>query len=243
MELSIVGCLFVLDTKKNENKKKNDIKTLKIVVDKTTKELIRNPFDSSLDIKDTIRNKIEKIIGSSAFHLEQVYTVGESKFYEDNKVDIIYMALTNKENIKNLDDNYELLDFEVLNNNQILFGNQEISYQTEKKIISGSLEYYHQIKVDSLTLEKELLELLIAFKQLRFKMDNTDVCFKLLPRVFTLEDVRIAYELIKGIQVDKSNFRKKIIKYCEKVDMTVTDKGYRPSQLYKFNPTSVDTWL
>lgn len=243
MELSIVGCLFVLDTKKNENKKKNDIQTLKIVVDKKTKGLIRNSFDSSLGIKDTIRTKIEKTIGSQEFHLEQVYTVGESKFYNDNKVDIIYMALTNRENIKTLDDHYELLDFEILNNNLIIIGDQEINYKTEKKLIAGSLEYYHKIKVDNLTLEKEVLELLIAFKQLRFKMDNTDVCFKLLPKVFTLEDVRNVYELIKDIKVDKSNFRKRIIKYCEKVDMTVTDKGYRPSQLYKFNSTSVDTWL
>ena len=61
---------------------------------------------------------------------------------------------------------------------------------------------------------------------------------------FTLEDVRIVYELIKDCSVDKSNFRKKIIKYCEKIDTSTNEKnGYRPSQRYKFKPLKGDVWL
>ena len=61
---------------------------------------------------------------------------------------------------------------------------------------------------------------------------------------FTLEDVRIVYELIKDTSVDKSNFRKKIIKYCEKVEEKKTEKkGYRPSQKYSFKPLKGDVWL
>ena len=61
---------------------------------------------------------------------------------------------------------------------------------------------------------------------------------------FTLEDVRILYELIKDTTVDKSNFRKKIIKYCEKVDIKDNIKsGFRPSQKYKFKPLKGDVWI
>ena len=45
-----------------------------------------------------------------------------------------------------------------------------------------------------------------------------DIVFKFLSKSFTLEEVRIVYELIKGKEVDKSNFRKKIVKYCQKID-------------------------
>ena len=110
-------------------------------------------------------------------------------------------------------------------------------------MVGDSYEYYHKIKVDNIELEKKLNEMITAFKHLRTRVDNTDVCFMLLPDVFTLEDVRIVYELIMDIEVDKSNFRKKIVKFCEKVDMVVDDKGYRPSQMYKFNPDSIDIWL
>ena len=78
---------------------------------------------------------------------------------------------------------------------------------------------------------------------MRFRIDNTDVCFKLLPESFTLEDVRNTYELIKDIKVDKSNLRNKIGKYCEKTDIIIENKGYRPTQMYKFNPNNNDIWL
>ena len=45
MEISIVGCMFVLDKQENENIKKNDIKTLKILVNKKNKNLLSIPFD------------------------------------------------------------------------------------------------------------------------------------------------------------------------------------------------------
>ena len=47
-----------------------------------------------------------------------------------------------------------------------------------------------------------------------------------MPNLFTLEDVKMVYEMIKNVQVDKSNFRKRIIKYCEKVEGKIDNKGY-----------------
>lgn len=62
------------------------------------------------------------------------------------------------------------------------------------------------------------MNLLISYKRIRNNADNTDILFKFMAKTFTLEDVRMVYEIIKDISVDKSNFRKKIMKYCEKVD-------------------------
>ena len=90
MNLSIVGCVFVLDNEVNVNKKKNDIKKLKVLVNKDTKELVKCDFTKELGIKDSIRNKIETIIGSDKFHLEQVYTLGEKNFLQ--LMDCIKMA-------------------------------------------------------------------------------------------------------------------------------------------------------
>ena len=74
-------------------------------------------------------------------------------------------------------------------------------------------------------------------------LDSSDIMFKFMPKEFTLEDVRIVYELVKDKQVDKSNFRKRIIKYVEKCSDKVDNKGYRPTQLYTFKPLVDDIWL
>jgi len=66
-------------------------------------------------------------------------------------------------------------------------------------------------------LERNLINLLISYKRIRSNIDNTDILFKFMGDTFTLEDVRIFYKMIKDTVVDKSNFRKEIIKYCKKV--------------------------
>ena len=243
MKIRILACLFVLDNQKNENIKKNDIKKLKVLVEKDTKNLINTEFNDTADIKELIREKIKQAINSERFHLEQVYTLGDYKYYKDNNIDIIYIGVTNIENVKKLDEKYELVEFNISNNNAIIFENNIFKYKTNEKVSNNNAEYFHEIEVDDLELEKKLLELIIAYKYLRFRIDNTDICFKLLPERFTLEDVRCVYELIKDIKVDKSNFRKKISKFCEKIDTIVDNKGYRPTQMYKFNPNNNDIWL
>jgi len=243
MEISIVGCLFVLNNEKNLNNKKNDLKSLKIVVTKEDHQLITCPFSNEEGIKETIKKRIGEIIGCNKFHLEQIYTFGEKKFYGDNRVDILYLALTNAQNIKQLDDEYTLVNFEIIDNSEIVFDNTTYAYKTVQAQYANSLEYYHLIDVKNLIIEKELLEILTIYKSLRFKIDNTDICFKLLPDQFTLEDVRNVYELVKGVKVDKSNFRKRIVKYCKRVDSKIDGKGYRPSQLFEFDPDTVEIWL
>lgn len=242
MKISIVGCLFVLDSIKSDYIKKNDTKVLNVVLNKETKELINIDFDEKSDVKELIREKIASIIESNKFHLEQVYTLGESKYYDDNKIDIIYMALTNIENVKKLNEGYELVPFNLVDNN-IELGDEAFKFKTKEKIKNKNAEYYHEVKTNDLKTEKKLIELLTVYKYLRFRIDNTDVCFKLLPELFALEDVRILYEMIKDTSVDKSNFRKKILKFCEKTDVIIGDKGYRPTQMYKFNPENNYIWL
>ena len=242
MKISIVGCLFVLDSIKSDYIKKNDTKVLNVVLNKETKELIYVEFDEKSDIKELIRERIATVIGCDKFHLEQVYTFGENKYYEDKKIDIIYMALTNIENVKKLNEEYELVPFNIVDNN-IELGAESFEFKTKEKVNNNNIEYYHEVKIDDLKIEKKLIELLTVYKYLRFRIDNTDVCFKLLPELFALEDVRILYEMIKDKSVDKSNFRKKILKFCEKTDVIIGDKGYRPTQMYKFNPENNDTWL
>ena len=147
------------------------------------------------------------------------------------------------ENIIKLKKGYKLIEFKVKNNNTIIFGDKKFKYKTIENIENKNIEYTHEIQAED-NIKLTLLKLLITYKKIRSSLDNTDMLFKFMGGTFTLEDVRIVYELIKDTSVDKSNFRKKIIKYCEKVEEKKTEKqGYRPSQKYSFKPLRGDVWL
>ena len=237
MKINLVSCLFILESEKNENIRKNDKKKIKVLLNK--KGYLPTILIQKDNMKQQARNQISDLIGSNQFHLEQVYTLD----YQDN-IDIIYLGITNKEHIKKINKDYQLVDFNVLNNNCIVLGEKEYPYKTIEKELNNNMEYYHEIETKDKIINRELLELLISYKKIRSSIDQTDIIFKFMGDSFTLEDVRIVYELIKECRVDKSNFRKKIVKYCEKTeDLADTKNGYRPSQRYRFKPLKGDIWI
>ena len=75
-----------------------------------------------------------------------------------------------------------------------------------------------------------------ARERLKNKLTYTNIVFSLLPQVFTLTELQQAYESILGRELDKRNFRKKILSYgmiIETGDNTA-GKAHRPAKLYKF---------
>ena len=237
MRINLIGCLYVLDSEKNTNIRKNDIKSIKVLVNKNNSlpEFIFNGGN----MKSILRKNLKDLIGSNIFHLEQVFTMS----YEDS-IDVIYLGITNIGNISKLNKDYELKDFKIKDNNTITFGSEIFKYKTVEIEKNKNIEFVHEIDTNDYSIKRNLLNLLISYKKIRNNIDNTDIIFKFMGDSFTLEDVRILYELIKDTAVDKSNFRKKIIKYCERIeDEEQTKKGFRPSQKYKFKPLKGDVWL
>lgn len=243
MNINLVCPIIVLENELNPNIRKSDVKKFRLLVDNNN-HLVSVGLNDKNTLKDVLKNKISSIINSNIFHLEQVYTLGERKYFFDNSIHIIYLSIVNGENIVKLSDGYKLVDFEI-SNNQIYFDEVSYLFETKEEISNNNIEYIHEINGCSIELEKELLEIIIAYKQLRSKLDSSDIIFKFMPKYFTLEDVRIVYEMIKEVSVDKSNFRKKIVKYCVETegDIDNVKKGYRPSKVYTFNVLKGDIWL
>lgn len=237
MEVKLIGCFFVLDRQKNDNIRKNDIQKIKVLVTKN-RELPNLAFNSS-SMKKQMKKYLSNIIGSDIFHLEQVFTMDDQ-----DCIRILYLGITNIENIVNLKEDYQLVDFKVKDNNTITYGEESYRYQTINVEENNNIEYFHKIDVDDQDIRRTLLSLLISYKKIRSSVDNSDILFKFMGSLFSLEDVRILHETIKDSTVDKSNFRKKIIKYCEKIETQEKNKsGFRPSQKYKFKPLKEDIWI
>lgn len=237
MKINIVNCIFILDSVKNDNIRKNDIKKIKVLVD-SNNNLPSFEYTSG-DLKNENKSFISKLIGSNTFHLEQVYTMD----YKSD-IDIIYLGVTNIDNISELKEDFKLVDFEIKDNSLTILDNKEFEYKTIELEDNNNIEYIHDIRIKDEQVKRTLMNLLISYKRIRNSIDSTDIIFKFMPSVFTLEDVRIVYELIKDTSVDKSNFRKKIIKYVEETEFVSEEKnGYRPSKKYKFRPLKGDVWL
>jgi 8-oxo-dGTP diphosphatase len=86
----------------------------------------------------------------------------------------------------------------------------------------------------------EILSLALA--RLRGKLRYEPVGFELLPKKFTLTQLQHLYETVLGMQIDKRNFRKKVLSFdlLQALEETQRDGAHRPAQLYRFNPTKYE---
>ena len=74
-----------------------------------------------------------------------------------------------------------------------------------------------------------------AHQRIRNKLDYTNVGFELLPSKFTLSELQVVHEAILGENLDKRNFRRKVMqKGIVKPLKEWQQTGRKPAQLYRF---------
>lgn len=80
-----------------------------------------------------------------------------------------------------------------------------------------------------------------ALTRLRYKLEYTTVGFELLPNVFTLSELQHAYELILDEELDKRNFRRKILSadILEDTGKKKREGEGRPAQLYRYREDAI----
>jgi 8-oxo-dGTP diphosphatase len=76
-----------------------------------------------------------------------------------------------------------------------------------------------------------------ALERLRGKLRYQPIGFELLPRSFALRQLQQLYEVVLGRELDKRNFRKKILAMDLLVDTGETERGvqHRAARLYRFD--------
>jgi 8-oxo-dGTP diphosphatase len=77
-----------------------------------------------------------------------------------------------------------------------------------------------------------------ALLRLRGKLTYEPIGFELLPAKFTLTQLQRLYEAVLGTEVDKRNFRKKVLSYNLLIPLKETRRegAHRPAQLFRFDP-------
>jgi 8-oxo-dGTP diphosphatase len=76
-----------------------------------------------------------------------------------------------------------------------------------------------------------------ALQRLRYKLEYTTAAFQFLPEMFTLTELQAVYEIVFNKQLDKRNFRKKILSLglIEYTGKMKRDVAHRPAKLYSFS--------
>jgi 8-oxo-dGTP diphosphatase len=79
-----------------------------------------------------------------------------------------------------------------------------------------------------------------ALRRLRYKLEYSAVGFELLPDEFTLTEIQHTYEIILGEELDKRNFRRRILTagIIEATPHQKTGDG-RPARLYRYRDDAV----
>ena len=79
-----------------------------------------------------------------------------------------------------------------------------------------------------------------AHERLRGKVRYQPIGFELLPQKFALRQLQHLYEVILDRELDKRNFRKKILSMAilEELDEVETDVAHRAARLYRFDKTN-----
>jgi 8-oxo-dGTP diphosphatase len=77
----------------------------------------------------------------------------------------------------------------------------------------------------------------VSLKKLKNKIQNQPIGFNLLPDKFTLSQLHKLYEAILGRDLDKRNFRRKMLKLNLVMSCAEKQQGvpHKPSQYYMFN--------
>lgn len=75
----------------------------------------------------------------------------------------------------------------------------------------------------------------LAHQRLSAKVDYSTIAFQLMPEKFTLAELQAVYEIILRAQIDKRNFRKRILALdqLEKTGEVRRVGVHRPAQLYR----------
>src|SRR3989339_1581109 len=117
-------------------------------------------------------------------YLEQLYTFGEPNRYPNARViTVSYFALIRSD---------------------------DIQLESEQGLNIQQINWHSIYSLPELAFDhKEILD--YAIKRLRERLEYTPIAHQLLPKKFTLTQLQKTYEVILNTDLDKRNFRKKMI--------------------------------
>lgn len=101
-------------------------------------------------------------------------------------------------------------------------------------------EWFTINKLPSLAFDHQQI-VSYALDRLKSKIEYTNIVYGLLPKQFRLSQLQKVYEIILGKELDKRNFRKKMLSLglLKSTGKKEAEGAHRPAQLYEFKKREV----
>lgn len=196
---------------------------LKVLLIKRDKEPFRGKWSIpggfirlSENIDDAALRVLKEKTTVSNIYLEQLYTFGDPLRYPNARViTCAYFALLRAEDIK-------------------------INVKEAEGV--SDIQWHEVEKLPPLAFDhKEIIE--YSLKRTRERLELCPIAFQLLPKKFTLTELQKSYELILKKDLDKRNFRKKMLSSNILVETNEYTKSVskRPAALYSFDNITLNS--
>ena len=175
-------------------------------------------FETHELLEAAARRELEEETGAKVSYLEQLYTFDTpDRDPRDRVISVAYYGLvrSNDHKLKGASDAIEAQWFSV----------KEIQEVYDRK--GGFLAFDHRKIFD------------MALDRLRAKIRYAPIGFSLLPPTFSLGDLQRLYEIVLGKEIDKRNFRKRILKMGILAEVE-SDRLVKRGLLYRFDKKAYD---
>lgn len=163
---------------------------------------------AGISLEDNFDDILSRKTGIKGVYKEQLYTFGEPD--RDTRGHIISVTY------------YALVDKDILLQTADLTRVQLIEY---KSLDTTPIGFDHERIIR------------YAHQRLIWKIEYTNIAMNILSKQFTLSELQRVYEMILGKELDKRNFRKKILSLdmIHETGELDRESSNRPAKLYEFS--------
>jgi 8-oxo-dGTP diphosphatase len=154
------------------------------------------------------RRELEEEAGIKNVFLEQLYTFGEvERDPRERVVSVAYYALV-----------------------------KLAAHETKAATDAADARWFPVSKIPELAFDHAEI-LAMALSRLKGKVRYEPIGFELLPPKFTLSELQHLYEAVLEVNLDKRNFRKKVLGFGLLIPLRETQMAgrHRPAQLFRFD--------
>lgn len=258
--VTVDAVILRIFSEENSNYRKLPQKKLQVFLNKREYSPFKNQYavvgtfiDLKHELSDTMKLCVKNKVGLNNYYYEQLFTFGDkSRDPRTRVLSVSYMLLTNGEEelingdwftidvkeisskTETLENGYKIIktiNIQLTNNNHIIENILEVS---NTKV---NLEETKTITIVKNELAFDHIKIIFqALERLKNKLEYTDIIFNMLPKEFTLTELKQCYEVILNEHLLDANFRRKTAKMVTPTNQMASAKGHRTSQLFTHNP-------
>jgi len=171
-------------------------------------------LDIDEDLEACAKRELEEETGIHGVYLEQLYTFGApNRDPRERVISVTYYALVPSDRL-----------------------------QLRAASDAADVQWFALDQMPPLAFDHQQI-ITLAHRRLAAKLDYSTIAFQFMPETFTLSELQAVYEILINGELDKRNFRKKILalEEVEEAGGLRRTGNHRPAKVYQLkNPERVD---